>query len=43
MPGRRCQWRSTTRAKTVIAWNADTGEPVYNAIVWQDNRTQAGG
>ena len=29
------------QGETVIAWNADTGEPVYNAIVWQDNRTQA--
>jgi glycerol kinase len=29
------------QGETVIAWNADTGEPVYNAIVWQDNRTQS--
>ncbi|MEQ1880332.1 MAG: FGGY family carbohydrate kinase [Burkholderiales bacterium] len=29
------------QGETVIAWNADTGEPIYNAIVWQDNRTQA--
>lgn len=26
---------------TVVAWNADTGEPVCNAMVWQDNRTRA--
>ncbi len=25
--------------ETTIAWNRDTGEPVYNAIVWQDRRT----
>lgn len=25
---------------TVIAWDAETGEPVGNAIVWQDSRTQ---
>lgn len=28
------------QGETVIAWNADTGEPICNAIVWQDNRTQ---
>ncbi len=28
------------QGETVIAWNADTGEPIHNAIVWQDNRTQ---
>ena len=27
------------QGETVIAWNADSGEPVCNAIVWQDNRT----
>ena len=25
--------------ETTIVWNRDTGEPVYNAIVWQDRRT----
>ena len=29
------------QGETVIAWDADSGEPVCNAIVWQDNRTQA--
>jgi glycerol kinase len=29
------------QGETVVAWNADTGEPVCNAIVWQDNRTRA--
>lgn len=28
------------QGETVIAWNAESGEPVYNAIVWQDTRTQ---
>lgn len=27
------------QGETVVAWNADTGEPLYNAIVWQDTRT----
>ena len=26
--------------ETTILWNKDTGKPVYNAIVWQDRRTQ---
>ena len=25
--------------ETAIVWNRDTGEPIYNAIVWQDRRT----
>ena len=25
--------------ETTIVWNRNTGEPVYNAIVWQDRRT----
>ncbi len=29
------------QGETVIAWDADSGEPLCNAIVWQDNRTQA--
>ncbi|MFO1435012.1 MAG: FGGY family carbohydrate kinase [Gammaproteobacteria bacterium] len=27
------------QGETVVAWDAKTGEPIYNAIVWQDNRT----
>ena len=27
--------------ETSIIWNRKTGEPVYNAIVWQDRRTSA--
>ncbi|MAQ71612.1 MAG: glycerol kinase [Alphaproteobacteria bacterium] len=29
----------TNQRETTIVWNKDTGEPVYNAIVWQDRRT----
>ena len=25
--------------ETTVVWGAETGEPVYNAIVWQDRRT----
>ncbi|MGQ0579068.1 MAG: FGGY family carbohydrate kinase, partial [Betaproteobacteria bacterium] len=28
------------QGETVIAWDADSGEPIHNAIVWQDNRTR---
>ena len=29
----------TNQRETTIVWDAETGEPVYNAIVWQDRRT----
>ena len=29
----------TNQRETAILWDAETGEPVYNAIVWQDRRT----
>jgi len=29
----------TNQRETTIVWNRNTGEPVYNAIVWQDRRT----
>lgn len=28
------------QGETVVAWDAKTGRPLYNAIVWQDDRTQ---
>jgi len=28
------------QGETVIAWDAESGEPIHNAIVWQDARTQ---
>ncbi len=29
----------TNQRETTIVWDKQTGEPVYNAIVWQDRRT----
>ena len=29
----------TNQRETVVAWNKLTGEPICNAIVWQDRRT----
>ncbi|MFT2722427.1 glycerol kinase GlpK [Deinococcus sp. A31D244] len=29
----------TNQRETVVVWDRATGEPVYNAIVWQDRRT----
>ena len=31
----------TNQRETTVAWNKKTGEPLYNAIVWQDIRTQS--
>lgn len=31
----------TNQRETTVVWDADTGMPVYNAIVWQDRRTSA--
>lgn len=31
----------TNQRETTIVWDKDSGEPVYNAIVWQDRRTSA--
>jgi len=31
----------TNQRETVVVWDKNTGEPVYNAIVWQDKRTSA--
>jgi glycerol kinase len=28
------------QGETLVAWDAETGKPVYNAIVWQDDRTK---
>jgi len=30
----------TNQRETAVVWDKHTGEPVYNAIVWQDTRTQ---
>lgn len=29
----------TNQRETTVVWDRDTGEPIYNAIVWQDRRT----
>lgn len=29
----------TNQRETVVVWDANTGLPIYNAIVWQDKRT----
>lgn len=31
----------TNQRETTVVWNKHSGEPVYNAIVWQDRRTAA--
>jgi len=28
------------QGESIIAWNAQTGKPIYNAIIWQDMRTE---
>ena len=30
----------TNQRESAVVWDKNTGEPVYNAIVWQDTRTQ---
>jgi len=30
----------TNQRETVVVWNPKTGRPWYNAIVWQDTRTE---
>src|SRR5436190_17901980 len=30
----------TNQRETTVVWNRNTGEPLYNALVWQDTRTQ---
>ncbi len=29
----------TNQRETTVVWDKETGEPIYNAIVWQDRRT----
>ena len=36
--GDDCSLAITNQRETVVVWDKDTGHPVYNAIVWQDNR-----
>ena len=30
----------TNQRETTVVWDKETGEPIYNAIVWLDNRTK---
>jgi glycerol kinase len=30
----------TNQRETTVVWDRETGDPVYNAIVWQDTRTE---
>ncbi len=30
----------TNQRETVVAWDAQTGRPLFNALVWQDTRTE---
>jgi len=30
----------TNQRETTVVWDRETGEPIYNAIVWLDNRTK---
>jgi len=37
--GQLCALGITNQRETTVVWNRRTGEPLYNAIVWQDTRT----
>ena len=39
MPGDIAVVGVTNQRETTLVWNKNTGEPYYNAIVWQDTRT----
>jgi len=38
-PGRVAGIGITNQRETIVVWDRATGEPVHNAIVWQDRRT----
>jgi glycerol kinase len=38
-PGSLAAVGITNQRETVVGWNPGTGEPVHNALVWQDRRT----
>jgi glycerol kinase len=40
-PGELVALGITNQRETVCVWDADSGEPLHNAIVWQDRRTAA--
>jgi glycerol kinase len=39
LPGEVAAIGITNQRETTLIWNRETGEPIYNAIVWQDRRT----
>ena len=39
LPGKVKAVGITNQRETTVVWNRSTGEPIYNAIVWQDRRT----
>ncbi len=39
LPGNVAAIGITNQRETTVVWNRTTGEPIYNAIVWQDRRT----
>ncbi|HEV2637899.1 MAG TPA: glycerol kinase GlpK [Actinocrinis sp.] len=38
--GRIAAFGITNQRETTVLWDRDTGQPVHNAIVWQDTRTE---
>jgi glycerol kinase len=40
MPGEIAAIGITNQRETTVVWNKNTGEPYYNAVVWQDTRTK---
>ena len=36
-----CTAGIANQRETVVAWDKSTGRPIYNAIVWQDRRTES--
>ena len=38
-PGQLAALGIANQRETTVVWEAETGDPVYNAIVWQDRRT----
>ena len=40
-PGNIAAIGITNQRETTVVWDKETGEPIFNAIVWQDRRTAA--
>src|SRR5438477_3120435 len=40
-PGQISSIGITNQRETTVAWDRDTGRPLYNALVWQDTRTKS--